>query len=415
MPRTQAQAPAAGNMSPQQQAAAINDLARRSILAQSVKMQQPLTSGTIVPANTPAINVQIRNVGLMLGFMVQIQHTISNGSAVTINLSDLGPLNALSFVQLNDFNNVTRIQTGGWHIGLINAIRARRPFGTALVRTTGFDSPTNYGANWTGQNSLIVAGSPASSIAAGGTGVLTQWYWIPLAYADDDFRGAVYANVVNAQMQLTLNMPTGAFGVTTAVANGTDSTLSMFVGATAGSVAAVTITSTTFNVYQYYYDQLPVMNNAVLLPVTDLATIYELKYSTISGATTNQDFGYQYSNFRNILSTIAGYVNTAATGARGVGADINTWSLQAANTTNLWKKTPALLALEFRNFFSTDLPPGFYYFGTRKKPVITTQYGNMQLINNPAIAGAGNYTLVAIEDFALVQTLSMAGSLPTGS
>ena len=134
-----------------------------------------------------------------------------------------------------------------------------------------------------------------------------------------------------------------------------------------------------------------------------------------------QDFGYQYANFRNFLSTIAIWVNSAGTPGtappapiRTGGTDIAYWSLQAANTTNIWKKSPALLATEFRNFFQTDLPDGTYYFGSRQRPIVTTQYGNMQLIMNATTANSGNYQLIAVEDFALIQTLSMAGSLPTG-
>lgn len=403
---------ASGQMTAAQQAALINQQARQAIRQFAVKMQQPLQSGNIVPGNTPVLTIQPRNVGLLLGFFVQIQHTVSNGSAVQIDLTDFGPLNALAQIQFNDFNNTTRIQTYGAHVGLVNAIRAKRPYGTALVRTTGFDSPINYGSNWLNQISLTVGGVSASNIPAGQTGILTMWYFVPLAYSDDDLRGSIYANVVNAQAQLLLSMP-GTNGVQTAVQNGTDSTLAMFVGHAAGSVALVTITNTAFNIWQYYYDQLPIGKQGVLLPVTDLATIYEMKSTIQSSIQANQDFGYQYANFRNFLSTIVTYVNTAATGARGVGADINYWSLQAANTTNIWKKTPYLLALEFRNFFQTDLMPGTYYFGTRQKPIITTQYGNMQLILNALTANTGAYTINMVEDFALIQTLSMAGSLPT--
>ena len=413
-PSSNRAAPAAttGKMSPAQQAAAINAQARQAIVQLAVKMQQPLATGTIVPANTPSVTIQPRNVGLLLGFQVQIAHTVVNGSGVQIDLTDLANLNALSQVQFNDFNNTTRIQTTGWHLGLVNAARAKRPYGTAFVHSTGIDSPINYGSNWTNQISLTVAGAEVTNIPAGSTGILTMWYWVPLAYSDQDLRGSIYANVVNAQAQLILSMP-GAYGVSTCVANGADSTQAMFVGAAAGSIAAVSISGTTYNVWQYYYDQLPTSAGAVITPPTDLATIYELKLTTQSSITANADFGYQYVNFRSILSTIMGYVNTGASGARGVGADINFLSLQAANTTNIWKKTPALLALEFRNFFGTDLPPGFYYFGSRQKPISTTQYGNMQLILNALTANSGAYQLVGVEDFALIQALSMAGSLPT--
>jgi len=105
------------------------------------------------------------------------------------------------------------------------------------------------------------------------------------------------------------------------------------------------------------------------------------------------------------------YVSASETGARGVGADINFWALQSANFTNIWKKEPGLIALQNRNHMQTDMPPGVYYFGSREKPISTVQYGNMQLILNALTANAGAYVLAGFEDFALVQTLNMAGSL----
>lgn len=400
----------AGQLTPEQ-AAQLNLYARNAIKARAIRMTQPIFSGNFNPANTPQVTVNPRNVGLIKGFWVKVTHTISNGSAVQINLTDFGPANALSNVQFNDLNNITRINTPGWHVAFVDSAKSRRPFGSAMVQTTGFDAPTKYGSNWTQQIS-----APAT-IAAAGTGTVIMWYWVPLAYGEDDLRGSVFANVVNATMQLNLSFPgaTGGVtqnGVTVCATNGTDSTQAMYVGNAAGSVALVSITNTNVAVSQVYMDQIPVDKTyGVLLPTIDLATIYELKQTTIVGAVANQDFPYQYTNFRDFLSTFAIYVNTGATGARGVGADINFWSLQSANATNIWKKEPGLIALENRNFLGADFPPGVYYFSTRERPISTTQFGNMQLINNPITAGAGAYQLMATEDFALQATLSMAGSL----
>lgn len=384
--------------------AQVNQLARALIKQRSVKMVQPLPSVTVNPANQNVVTPQLRNVGLILGFWVNVVHTISNGSGVQIDLTDFGPLNALQQIQYNDLTNFTRIQTPGWHVGLVDSVKQRRPFGTALVRTTGFDSPINFGSNFLGQIS-----APAN-IAAAGNGTVSMWYWVPLAYSDDDLRGCVYANVLQAVQQLILTIPQQAQAF---VQNGTDSTLAMFVGHAAGSVAAAVISSTTINVFQVYYDQLPVDPNlGLVLPVTDLATVYELKQTVLAPFVAAQDNPYPYTNYRDFLSTFAVYVNTGASGARGVGADVNYWALQAANATNIWKKTDALIALETRNFFQTDMPPGVRYFGTRQKPISTNMYGNMQLVNNPVTAAAGNYQLVAVEDFALQQVLTAAGSLP---
>lgn len=407
----------AGQMTAAQQAQAINLAARQAIKNSAVKMMQPLATGQIVPANNPVLTIQPRNVGLLLGFWVNVVHTVTNNSAVPLVLTDFGPLNALSQIQYNDFNNTVRIQTSGWHLGMINAIRFRRPSGAALLNTA-MASPVNYGDNYALANGggTIFANR---TIAAGATGTVAMWYYIPLSYSDDDLRGAVYANVVNATSQLILTMPGFASGLV-AVQFGADSTLSMYQGTVAGDVSACTITNTSYNIYQYYYDQLPISKSGVLLPVTDLATVYELKFTLQNSVSQLQDFGYQYANFRNFLSTIAIWVNGAGTPGtapttpiRTGGLDVAYWSLQAANTTNIWKKSPALLANEFRNFFQTDLPAGAYYFGSRQRPIVTTQYGNMQLILNATVANQGNYQLIGVEDFALIQTLSMAGSLPT--
>jgi len=389
---------------PQMNAAQVNAIARAAIKARSVKMLQQIFSQTVTPANNPTVTVNPRNVGLLLGFWVKVVATVNNGSAVQIDATDLNAANVLSQIQFNDLNNNTRIQTPGWHLHFIDSIKGRRPFGTALVHGTGFDSPIDYGSNWAGEISA------PGNIAAGVSDTLTMWYYVPLAYTADDLRGAVYANVVNATMQLNLSFA-GQFGVSVAVANGADSTLAIYVGNAAGSVAAVTLSSATITVYQEYYDQLPMGPQGVLLPITDLATIYELKQTTQTAIVAGQDFPYQYANFRDFLSTIAGYVNNGTTGARGVGADINYWALQSANFTNIWKVEPALQALITRQHLQTDMPPGFYYFGSREKPISTTQYGNMQLILNASTATNNPYQLVAVEDFALVQTLSMAGSL----
>lgn len=379
----------------------MNAIARAAINAQSIRREDVIQQTTIAnPVTTsPVFQVIPRNVGLIKGFMVQVQFTVNNASGVQLDLSDFGPANIFSQIQFNDLSNNTRIQTPGWHVHFINTMKARRVFGMAYLGTA-MDTPVNYGANFAGQISA------PDTIPAGGTGICTMWFWVPLAYDEEDLRGAIYANVIQATMQLNLT-----FNPQPIVAFGTDSTSAIYIGDVAGAVAAATITTATITVTQVYQDQLPVGPQGVLLPVVDLATQYELKQTVIQGAVVNQDFAYQYANFRNFLSTIAVYVSSKATGARVGGGDINNWFLRSANNTNIWQRSPAYQALITRQHLGTDMPPGVYYFSSRKKPIVTTQYGNMQLINNPSVAAVDAYQLVAVEDFALTQTLSMAGSL----
>ena len=395
-----------GQPSPQQ----LNAMARAAIKARAVNMRQSIFSQTFsssssttnVSASTPVVTVSPRNVGLIKGFWVKVTATFTNNdSAHNVTLSDFGLANLLSQIQFNDLNNNTRIQTTGWHLNLINSVKSRRPYFTSLVASTGLDTG---GVGYADGFTVNAAVAPTDD---GGTGTSTMWYYVPLSYSDDDLRGAVYANVVNATMQLffTLN-PTAT------VLTGADTTSAVWVMGSGGTAASNNWTSVTITVYQDYLDQLPAGPQGVLLPVLDLATIYELKNTSLSAVVQGNDFPIQYSNFRDFLSTTMVYVNTAATGARLYGGDINYLALQSANFTNIWKLEPALLAGLWRNKnLQIDPPKGMYYFPSREKPISTVQYGNMQLILNPSTAGTGAYVLMGYEDFALVQTLSMAGSL----
>jgi hypothetical protein len=380
-------------MAQQQSPQQLNAMARMLVQTQSIPMTQQIYSQSVNPANGNVVTINPRNVGLIMGFWLKVTATATNndsGSAAATP-TDFGAANLLSQITFTDLNNNVRIQTTGWHLAFLNSLKARKPYGAALVSTSD-DGPVKYGANWT------VSTIPAT-IAKSATGTVTYWYWVPLAYSDSDFRGAIYANVINAtqQLQLTINnTPTAATG---------DTTAAIFTGSNSVALNPVTIT-----VYQVYRDQIPMVNGMPILPQLDLGTIYELKQTAFTSMVVNQDFPMQYANFRDFLSTVVVYFNGTT---RGVGADINYWALQAANFTNLFKMEPALSALRTRNHLHYDLPPGAYYFGSREKPISSVQYGNMELVLNPATAGAGTaYALVGYEDFAVVNVVSGAGSLP---
>lgn len=391
--------------------AQLNTIARSAIKSRAIKMTQQIFNQTYASANVaasqPVVNVIPRNVGLILGFWVKVSLTINNGSSETMNVSDFSAWNALSQIQFNDLNNNTRIQTTGWHLAMINSIKARRPFDAAILNdalggSAGGAFPVNVGANWQGQISAT------TGVVTTDNATVVMWYWVPLAYSDNDYRGAVYANVVNATMQLNLTL-----NPQVCAANPGDSTSTMYKLASAATdQALVVITSATVQVYQVYLDQLPTaQGGAVLLPMLDLATIYEFKNTSFTGITSGQDFPMQYANFRDFLSSTFVYVNTASTGARGVGSDLSYLALQSANFTNIWKMNPDLFQLINRNHLQVDPPPGVYYSSSRDKPISTVQYGNMQFILNAITANTGAYVLAGYEDFALVQTLSQAGSL----
>lgn len=376
--------------------------ARRVVTTNSVKMKQQIFSQTVNPATQNVLNVQPRNVGIILGFIVEVTGGLTNGSALTINRTNFGNANMVSSFQFQDLNNYTRIQVPGWYLAVLDSARARMGYGGVIANNI----PMGYGNN-------VAVYQGASSYATMVAGTLRMMYYVPLAYSPDDLRGAIYAATVSATMNLQITLNT-----TPVVSSVTDQLNAVYVGATAGSVAAATWTSTvTVTVYQVYYDQIPRYASGQaagqpILPLQDLNTVYDLKQTTFPGITAGQDFPMAYSNFRSFLSTYVVYDNA---GVYVGGTDINYFSLASANFTNIFKLTPEIVALEQRPVFMADPPIGTYWFESRQTPINTINYGNMELNINASSASAGAQVLVGYESFALVNQLVGATSIASGN
>lgn len=386
------------------QAAQANAMARSLIAARSIKMTQNIYSRTINPNNESTVQVPIRNVGLLLGFWVEIEADFADPTSTNAySLTPFGPANTLRQILLTDLNNNVRIQTTGWHLHFVNSAKRRAPFMGANTLT---NYPIAYGNNWTD------GFSAASTITNGNyaSGKVHMKYWVPSAYSDFDLRGSMYMNVVNATAYLQLQVATSAQAF---VSSSADETQAVYQ-ASSGTPTSGWGNNMTINVYQVYYDQLPVAsNNQVVLPWTDLSTIYEIKNTALTGLAAGQDFPIPYSNFRDFLSTFVIWDNG---GTLDTGQNTNYWALQSANFTNIFKVNPTLQAMFGRNEIGDDFPAGVYYFPTRDKPISTVQYGNMNLVLNPGpTINSGAQLLIGYEDFALVNTLVGAASLSTAA
>lgn len=403
---------ASSGMSAAQQAQLQNAQARALISSNATDVRQIIYQNTVAnPASSP-LNIPVRPVGLVLGFWVEITATVANPAGAAITPTDLGGTNIVSQFSFVDLNNFTRIQTTGAHVAQINTVRQRSPYGSALFSpgnkggsqaTIGFDNPMSLGSNWNVWQST-------ASIAASGNGTIKVLYYVPLAYSKKDLRGAIYAGVINATMQLGVT-----FNAFPSVAAGADSTNAVYVGNAGASISSATITVT-----QHYLDQLPLAKNGYpVLPTIDTNTVYELKNTFLTGLANGQDFAVPYTNYRDFLSVFLIYNDgTSTNGGRpaltsGVASNLNYVAVQTANFFNPIKNTPYLQAALYRNVVGTDLPPGMYYFPSRDKPVSTTQAGNQQLILNPANLGSTQtpYVQAYFEDFGVIAALTQAGSL----
>lgn len=385
---TPAQQQAAQNAKLQQ----ANAQARALVLTQGYPMLQAVAQGTIDADANPVLNIPPQNVGLITGFLLKLQFNVTNGAGATaLTLSEMGPANALRNIVFTDLQNYQRINTTGWHLHLLNTAKSGVPF----FSSTPTDSPVGYGSNWP----VIVA--PAT-IAGGASGAVTMYYWIPVSYTSRDLSGAIYANVVNATMQLQLTLSNTAQGIAAA---GTSAAFqSIYTGGNSGS----DVGAYTYTLYQSYYDQLPQGEQGPILPMLDLNTMYEIKNTALTGLSQGQDFYSAYSNFRHFLSTTAVFDNG---GTFNVGSDVNYWAFRTANMTDTRKADPSTWAAFTRQRIHTDMPRGVYYFDHREKPIYTTQYGNMNLILNPSTVNANARLLVGWEMLANVSNLINAGSL----
>lgn len=389
-----------------QRARQANMLARQLVTGSAVKRTQQIYSRTVNVATENILQIQPRYAGLLLGFYVTVQANIAVGAmGAALTKTPFGSTNLVSQFRFDDLNNNTRIQTTGWHMSLINSMRAGAPF---LACRTNTDYPVDFGRSFT---SLMNA--PAG-IAQGANANVAATYFIPVSYSQQDLRGAIYLGVVNAtaQLQITLNQ-TPARARTQS--GGSDA---VYVTADAMTAADATIGNYTVEVWQCYYDSLPQSENGLVLPVMDLATIYDIKNTSLTGMTANQDFPVPYSNFRDFLGTYAVYRNrAAATGAVAFAteADINRWKLESANYTNIWEVEPRIAGAWARQTVEDDLPLGVYYFPSRDKPVSTVQQGNFQLVLNAADVQSGAALLVGYESFALTNQIANAGSLPAAA
>lgn len=371
-----------------------NAAARALVLQSSVRMINSIGSVTVNPTNQNVINFQPRNVGLTLGFLVTVSGGVTNGGGTQANISPFGTANMLQQVTYTDLQNLQRIQTTGYHLSMLNSARQGFVFGGAY----NAQLPIGFG------NNFPIFSGP-STIAAAGTANLQHVYYVPLAYSANDLRGACYTNIVNATQNLQVVINKTPFVGAVPAAD----QLAAIYNSNAGGAWTNNV---TVQVYQVYRDQIPFNNGVPILPLDDLNTVYDIKNTTITGAAVAQDFPFAYPNMRQFLST---FVVCDNGGSFNTGADLNYWSLQAANSTLLWKLDPLTAALFARQTFMADPPIGTYYFDHRDKPVDTITFGNMTLNANYITVNAGAKQVVCTEAFQQVNQIPYASSLAVGN
>jgi hypothetical protein len=373
-----------------------NSLARQQLIAGSILKKQIIYTWTGDPATiNNTINIGgnfIRMAGLLTRFIVEVTATFAELGSSTTAATQIGAANLLSNIQFTDLQNNQRHNCPGVQLALASLMKRHYPWLTSFTSAQkAFSGPSSAFP-------ITYATAPTTSA----TGTARCVYELPISISNKDLRGGIFLGVYGAQLSLQLQInpnPAPASG---------DSTFAVFFGGAASSISSVTV-----NVYQEYYDQLPMNNGAYVLPPLDISTVYQLTYTNFTNLTVGQDYYIPFANYRKYLSQSIIYNNSGADGGLSAdGTDIDYLAQVAANFTNIFKVNPPEQKRLNREQFMCDLFQGLYIFRSYEKPVDTQNYGNMQLDINPNTAGASAYAYTMSEFIAYQNQIAQAPSLP---
>jgi hypothetical protein len=392
-------------MSPQQQNAMVRQLILRGgalgnmYFPPAVDMWQqlnPILPSSVGPGSV--VTIQLRNVGLVKRLLVEFTATVTAGATTTQTLTALGLANFISNVTFVDLGNNTRINTTGWHLNLVSSVKRRRVFAAAYTS----DTPNGYGNI---NNRTMFA--PAT-IAANGNSVVKFMLEIPFVKNNHDLRGAIFADVTNAVMQVQITLNPAMFVSSTA-----DATLAMYQS---GGTDLASLSAVSVQCNQNYLDQLPrnPQTAAPILPALDLGTAYLLNNTAGGLPVVNQDNGFAFVNARSYESVAFVFDNNGTLNING--SDLNYLAVTSANFTNILRWDGMMAATAERDILGDDFPKGTRYLDFRHRPINTDQYGNMQLIINPSSVGGSAATfLFGWEAYGIIGQVNQGGSLPMGS
>lgn len=372
---------------------ALDKAIQQVLIKNAIDMWQPIYQNTLTGGMGQVVNVPLKNVGLVKKLWLEFSAPITP-SAQNQTLQPLGVAAFFSNITFTDLSNQTRINTPSWHLNMVATAKRRRIFGAAYTT----DTPNGFGNNYT-----QIMAAPSSLTGGAGASTVYGFIEIPLAYTDFDLRGAIYAGIVNATLNLQFTVNPNLLVVSTA-----DATQSMYKSAGA---AAATLGNVTVTLYQNYLDQLPIdqQSGQPILPRLALGTAYLLNNTSFGGLVANQENPLPYANFREFQSTTVLYDNN---GALNAATDIDHFALQSANFTNIFRLDPWAATLMARQIFGDDPPKGVYYFDHRHKPISTIQYGNMALQIQPSnVAAASSSFVVGYEATAIINMVTGAGSI----
>lgn len=313
-----------------------NALDRATLLATGVQMIQKIGTQSGIAAGA-TMRQRLSNVGVITRLKVRVTATIDITAAATA--SPFGPYGLISVWNVQDYNTTDRIKVSGIELYHINSVRHGRPWmptGQGLVDTEQTQLPTAIG-----NNQQIIFNVD-----------------LPLAYdPGSDLRGAILAQTVVGQQVLNATVNNTLVGDATSPY-------------TAGTV---TLTGVQFDMWQEY-----IMPQNASLPLIDLNTVYELAgtFRVYAGIVTGGQVFFDYPNVRSVIGAYHHFIDNG-TGTIN-GADVSDISMVVNGNTTARDYDPLLLRKDSRLLLGGDIPASLYYIPSRRQPIQTAIYSQVQ-------------------------------------
>lgn len=313
------------------------------------------------------IQIPLQRMGIMTGVTLLFTCSPTWGAA-NVNAPDAAevslcaPFNLAKTVEYQDFAGVKRTRTAGYQLWAAQALKAATMSGSANTKRD-FVVP---------QDSNILNDGVAGGA---GTPIVFSLY-VPMAYdPSSDLTGAVLTQTNVGEHFINVQLPTSLVGA------------DPWVFPFSGGTPDVGTDAVTVEAFQHYIQ--PQMMSAATLPMIDLSTIYgfEGAYQTTANIAAGQDTFINYPNNRSILGTLITYENGGD--FTPDQTDIRDITLLVNSNTNFRELTPRLLRGQMRDMLGADLASSTYYIASRRQPILTQLYANVQAKMGVLTADAG--------------------------
>lgn len=346
-----------------------NMMARQMLLQSGISMVkrlQPVTSSLGSQVKIPLLRMGIMT-GVLLQFTVPV--TIADAPAT---VSPVAPWNLANVVSYQDFAGVQRTRTHGFQLWCAQSMKNLDAMSAIPAM--------NYGGG---------AGPALNSVTnvlnlptAVGDANMTFSIYVPMAYnPENDLTGAVLTQTNVGEHFINVQLANALVNA--------DPWISPYI---AGNVTLNG--SVTVEAFQYYIQ--PQAMDAANLPVIDLSTVYgfEGAIQNTANIATGQSVYVNYPNNRSVLSALFNYENGSAFDANG--SDVNGIILMANSNTNFRELSPRLVKETMRNMVNSDMPGGSYFLSSRRQPIMTQLYANVQArFDLGTVQGAGVVQIVS--------------------